>query len=265
VRVRVRGASWNQFYLCQLQSTLTGHSCSHSAPAAALPWPCCFTAALLCLPIPPQALMLRGEADLTQSGGRLMCLSLGLLFLHRQGAVDATLEVRLDCGCACRGVHGWRQVVHLRAAVNATKPPDSRTMYCCTARCTTCTARGQGTRREVCRTLPPVSMYFCCTAPLYCRLYRRWPRHWTRRCRASCRSCLTCAPTRAQGMCSRQAGGESHGWEWGWPVGWSAAMCWGVYAAPACAPACCPPNPCSVFVLLANCTRGLVLPACLPA
>jgi 26S proteasome regulatory subunit N1 len=40
-----------------------------------------------------QALMLRGEADLTQPGGRLMCLALGLLFLHRQGAVDATLEV----------------------------------------------------------------------------------------------------------------------------------------------------------------------------
>ena len=38
--------------------------------------------------------MLRGEADLTQPGGRLMCLALGLLFLHRQGAVDATLEVR---------------------------------------------------------------------------------------------------------------------------------------------------------------------------
>ncbi|KAL4435475.1 hypothetical protein ABPG77_006237 [Micractinium sp. CCAP 211/92] len=40
-----------------------------------------------------QALMLRGESDLTQPGGRLMCLALGLLFLHRQGAVDATLEV----------------------------------------------------------------------------------------------------------------------------------------------------------------------------
>ncbi|EFN53700.1 hypothetical protein CHLNCDRAFT_25435, partial [Chlorella variabilis] len=40
-----------------------------------------------------QALMLRGEADLMQTGGRLMCLALGLLFLHRQGAVDATLEV----------------------------------------------------------------------------------------------------------------------------------------------------------------------------
>lgn len=46
------------------------------------------------LPLPcPQALMLRGEADLTQPGGHLMCLALGLLFLHRQGAVDATLEV----------------------------------------------------------------------------------------------------------------------------------------------------------------------------
>jgi hypothetical protein len=41
-----------------------------------------------------QALMLRGEADLSQPGGRLMCLALGLLFLHRQAAVDATLEVR---------------------------------------------------------------------------------------------------------------------------------------------------------------------------
>lgn len=41
--------------------------------------------------------MLRGEADLTQPGGRLMCLALGLLFLHRQGAVDATLEVRNTC------------------------------------------------------------------------------------------------------------------------------------------------------------------------
>ncbi|KAI3425164.1 hypothetical protein D9Q98_008935 [Chlorella vulgaris] len=40
-----------------------------------------------------QALMLRGEADLSQPGGHLMCLSLGLLFLHRQGAVDATVEV----------------------------------------------------------------------------------------------------------------------------------------------------------------------------
>jgi 26S proteasome regulatory subunit N1 len=44
-----------------------------------------------------QALMLRGEADLAQPGGRLMCLALGLLFLHRQGAVDATLEVRARC------------------------------------------------------------------------------------------------------------------------------------------------------------------------
>ncbi len=40
--------------------------------------------------------MLRGEAHLTQPGGRLMCLALGLLFLHRQGAVDATLEVRRE-------------------------------------------------------------------------------------------------------------------------------------------------------------------------
>ncbi len=38
--------------------------------------------------------MLRGESDLTQPGSRRMCLALGLLFLHRQGAVDATLEVR---------------------------------------------------------------------------------------------------------------------------------------------------------------------------
>ena len=51
--------------------------------------------------------MLRGEADLTQPGGRLMCLALGLLFLHRQGAVDATLEVR------CR----------TEAALNTAGPP----------------------------------------------------------------------------------------------------------------------------------------------
>ena len=45
--------------------------------------------------------MLRGEADLTQSGGRLMCLALGLLFLHRQNAVEATLEVGAKGVVAC--------------------------------------------------------------------------------------------------------------------------------------------------------------------
>eukprot|EP00887_Chlorella_sp_A99_P000106 scaffold16.g106.t1 len=39
------------------------------------------------------ALMLRGEADLAQPSAKLMCLALGLLFLHRQEAVEATLEV----------------------------------------------------------------------------------------------------------------------------------------------------------------------------
>ena len=60
--------------------------CHEAAPASS-PCPC------RCCPPLLQALMLRGEADLTQSGGRLMCLALGLLFLHRQNAVEATLEV----------------------------------------------------------------------------------------------------------------------------------------------------------------------------
>lgn len=50
--------------------------------------------------------MLRGEADLQQPGGRLMCLALGLLYLHRQNAVDATLEVRGAWGGCCRGRAG---------------------------------------------------------------------------------------------------------------------------------------------------------------
>jgi 26S proteasome regulatory subunit N1 len=40
-----------------------------------------------------QAMMLRSEADLLQPGGRLMCLALGLLFLQKQEAVEATVEV----------------------------------------------------------------------------------------------------------------------------------------------------------------------------
>ena len=58
--------------------------------------------------------MLRGEADLMQPGGRLMCLSLGLLFLHRQGAVDATLEVRA-CMLAYTAVASCRAAVRVRA------------------------------------------------------------------------------------------------------------------------------------------------------
>lgn len=80
-----------------------GCSTGQSSIFAALLWPGRSRLCLLLLPIykpcasaalSSQALMLRGEADLTQPGGRLMCLALGLLFLHRQGAVDATLEVR---------------------------------------------------------------------------------------------------------------------------------------------------------------------------
>lgn len=37
--------------------------------------------------------MLRGEADLQQPVAKLMCLALGLLFLGRQDAVEATVEV----------------------------------------------------------------------------------------------------------------------------------------------------------------------------
>ena len=53
--------------------------------------------------------MLRGEADLMQTGGRLMCLALGLLFLHRQGAVDATLEVGGTAVCPAPRTSSSRQ------------------------------------------------------------------------------------------------------------------------------------------------------------
>jgi 26S proteasome regulatory subunit N1 len=39
-------------------------------------------------------MMLRGEADLAQPVGKLMCLALGLLFLGRQDAVEPTVEVK---------------------------------------------------------------------------------------------------------------------------------------------------------------------------
>ncbi len=41
-----------------------------------------------------QALMLRGEAELAEPWAKQMVLGLGLLFLGKQGAVEATVEVR---------------------------------------------------------------------------------------------------------------------------------------------------------------------------
>ncbi len=40
-----------------------------------------------------QALMLRGEAELAEPWAKQMVLGLGLLFLGKQGAVEATVEV----------------------------------------------------------------------------------------------------------------------------------------------------------------------------
>jgi len=42
----------------------------------------------------PQALMTRGEPELTSPGAKFLVLGLGLLFMGRQDAADATLEVR---------------------------------------------------------------------------------------------------------------------------------------------------------------------------
>lgn len=42
----------------------------------------------------PQALMTRGEPELTSPGAKYLVLGLGLLFMGRQDAADATLEVR---------------------------------------------------------------------------------------------------------------------------------------------------------------------------
>ena len=96
---RVRAGGTQRVYVrCCSRMSLPTPSPPHTAPH-------CHRApiASTALPLPPQALMLRGEADLTQPGGRLMCLALGLLFLHRQAAVDATLEVR----GVRRGVGRW--------------------------------------------------------------------------------------------------------------------------------------------------------------
>ena len=46
-----------------------------------------------------QALMLRGEAELGEPWARQLALGLGLAFLGRQGAVEATLEVLLFAPC----------------------------------------------------------------------------------------------------------------------------------------------------------------------
>jgi 26S proteasome regulatory subunit N1 len=37
--------------------------------------------------------MLRGEAELAEPWAKQLCLGLGLIFLGKQGAVDATIEV----------------------------------------------------------------------------------------------------------------------------------------------------------------------------
>jgi hypothetical protein len=41
-----------------------------------------------------QALMLRGEAELGEPWGKQLALGLGLVFLGKQGAIEATLEAR---------------------------------------------------------------------------------------------------------------------------------------------------------------------------
>lgn len=40
--------------------------------------------------------MLRGEAELAEPWAKQLCLGLGLLFLGKQGAVEATVEVCTD-------------------------------------------------------------------------------------------------------------------------------------------------------------------------
>ena len=40
-----------------------------------------------------QALMLRGESELGEPWGKQLALGLGLVFLGKQGAIEATLEV----------------------------------------------------------------------------------------------------------------------------------------------------------------------------
>jgi hypothetical protein len=45
------------------------------------------------------ALMVRGEAELSSPAAKQMALALGLLFLGKQEACEATLEVRGGCPC----------------------------------------------------------------------------------------------------------------------------------------------------------------------
>ena len=47
-----------------------------------------------------QALMLRGEAELGEPWARQLALGLGLAFLGRQGAIEATLEVLRYAACS---------------------------------------------------------------------------------------------------------------------------------------------------------------------
>lgn len=49
-----------------------------------------------------QALMSRGEADLTQPFARFLSVGLGLLYLGKQEAVEATLEVRRPTKLVCQ-------------------------------------------------------------------------------------------------------------------------------------------------------------------
>ena len=48
-----------------------------------------------------QCLMMRSETDLYQAWGKFLCLGLGLLYLGKQMAIEATLEVQLLAFLLC--------------------------------------------------------------------------------------------------------------------------------------------------------------------
>jgi 26S proteasome regulatory subunit N1 len=55
--------------------------------------------------------MLRGEAELAEPWAKQLCLGLGLLFLGKQGAVEATVEVRAVSSPHIDDVHCWQKAL----------------------------------------------------------------------------------------------------------------------------------------------------------